>query len=387
MSDPIEEIIVGPGAPTAIVFSSVNALHFSFYKVFEGAPINRIFVRDPFDCWYQKGVSEQIASVDALADTLRARLRSLGAERVLTFGSSMGGYASLLFGRLLSASDICAIAPQTIIDPRLPHTPGERFDTPYFDLAPLLKQGFGSSSVTVFLGSADFVDIYNVARVDWGQAAVYPVAGQDHLCAHHLARAGVFKRLIAQFAANEPFGFAGPLDPRCFDPVISALITRTVEAYYLDGGADPLRCTEAILALEPDWPAPHFMLAQILQARGAREDALKAAARATELGPNSILFADHYAALVKSLERWDEAVAAYERCLVLRPKHYAALCALGEMLARSGQRDRAVEYLNQAVAIRPRLTRAQKVLQTLDRDMPATPAAADEATPQTAAAA
>lgn len=368
MSEPIEEIAAGHGLPTAVVFSSVNALHFSFYKVFEGAPINRIFVRDPFDCWYQKGVSDQIASVEALAETLRARVRALGSEHVLTFGSSMGGYASLLFGRLLPATTICAIAPQTIIDPRLPHTPGERFDGPNFDLAPLLAKGFGDSTVMVFLGSADFVDIYNVARVDWGQAAVYPVAGQDHLCAHHLARAGVFRRLIAQFAQGEPFSFDGALDARCFDPVIAALIAHTVEAFYLDGGADPLRATQAILALEPDWPAPHFMLAQILNARGAQEEALAAAASATRLGPNSILFADFYASLVKSLERWDEAVTAYERCLVLRPKHYAALCALGEMLARAGQRQRAIEYLNQAVAIRPRLNRAQKVLQMLDRE-------------------
>ena len=354
-----------PGAPVVIAFTSVNSNGFSFYKNLEKMPISRIYVRDPFDQWFQKGIGNNIRSPEELAQYLGRVLTGLKPKRRLTMGSSMGGYGALLFGHLLRVDAVFAMSPQTIIDPRLPHTPTENFsDRPYFDLAPLLRTKNRHRPAThILFGSDDIVDIWNATRVAVMPGDVqYPVAGRDHLASNLIAGNGDLAMALEGLAQGNDFTLTAELDRRCEAPRVKAILDRLTRALYLaEPDLEPDVWVGRLLRLEPDWAVPHDVAAMLATRQGDVVAAERAAGKAAMLAPLSITLQTSHAQLLMRLGREAEAVAAFERCLKIRPKHYAALCALGILRARAGDHARGLAHIDAAIAIRPRLARARSL--------------------------
>src|SRR5690606_30202022 len=74
------------------------------------AGISAIHVMGVREDWYQ--YPEMPAAMQAV------RQATAGAERVMTYGSSMGGYAALRFADAAGANAVLAISPQYSIDPK-----------------------------------------------------------------------------------------------------------------------------------------------------------------------------------------------------------------------------------------------------------------------------
>ena len=73
--------------------------------------ISAIHVMGRSEDWYQyPDMAAALATVQAA---------TAGAERVMTYGSSMGGYAALRFADAVGATDALALSPQYSIDPRV----------------------------------------------------------------------------------------------------------------------------------------------------------------------------------------------------------------------------------------------------------------------------
>lgn len=64
-----------------------------------------IFIRDVFKQWYLAGINKSINTPEKLTDFLRKE--TLG-YKIVTIGSSAGGYAAVLYGSLLSAEYVLA---------------------------------------------------------------------------------------------------------------------------------------------------------------------------------------------------------------------------------------------------------------------------------------
>lgn len=64
-----------------------------------------IFIRDVFKQWYLAGINKNINTPEKLTDFLRKE--TLG-YKIVTIGSSAGGYAAVLYGSLLSAEYVLA---------------------------------------------------------------------------------------------------------------------------------------------------------------------------------------------------------------------------------------------------------------------------------------
>lgn len=80
-------------------------------------PVNVLFVKDFYQCWYQKGL---IGLSGGVEDTVRVLSDELvGKGDVATIGTSAGGFGALLFGVLLNCSKIVAFGAQTAITPRI----------------------------------------------------------------------------------------------------------------------------------------------------------------------------------------------------------------------------------------------------------------------------
>lgn len=84
--------------------------HFDWYRSRVPFAARHIFVRDVFKQWYIKGISAKHPDPESFLSLL-SKLTA-GYKRVVTIGSSAGGYAATLYGCMLKASRILAFSPQ-----------------------------------------------------------------------------------------------------------------------------------------------------------------------------------------------------------------------------------------------------------------------------------
>ena len=73
---------------------------------------NIAFVRDPHACFFDKGVSDAIPTLDALIDWHHGHIAANPhVTEVYCVGNSFGGWAALLFGYILAVKKVWALAP------------------------------------------------------------------------------------------------------------------------------------------------------------------------------------------------------------------------------------------------------------------------------------
>jgi pimeloyl-ACP methyl ester carboxylesterase len=90
---------------------------FEFFKATGDIPVKRLFVRDIHQSWYQRGIPGDGSTIDETAHALAELISRHGVRRLVTAGSSAGGYAALVFGTLLEADTVLSFGPQTVLDP------------------------------------------------------------------------------------------------------------------------------------------------------------------------------------------------------------------------------------------------------------------------------
>ncbi|PWU24096.1 MAG: hypothetical protein C5B48_07485 [Candidatus Rokuibacteriota bacterium] len=118
-----------PSKTMLIAFAAMSPLMpppFHLFEATSGLPVKRIFVRDPQRVWYQHGVPGFGDSIDTVAASLQSILEEHDVERLVTIGSSAGGYAALAFGSLLGAELVISFSPQTVLDRAWLHEIGDQ---------------------------------------------------------------------------------------------------------------------------------------------------------------------------------------------------------------------------------------------------------------------
>ncbi|GMK42374.1 hypothetical protein PCCS19_54330 [Paenibacillus sp. CCS19] len=147
----------------AIYFSS-NGIYFpNTLETFEHTIINRnryewtsnliqkahkhIFVRDLFKQWYLEGISSELNTIETVLSLLR---RETAGKKIITVGSSAGGYASILFGTMLNAEIIFSFAPQLSLRVWAQESQAER--------DPLLFKHFHNKAVNQYYDLKDYIE-------------------------------------------------------------------------------------------------------------------------------------------------------------------------------------------------------------------------------------
>ena len=118
----------GPGAlvdatssspVTVVAFGGLttgnDVLRFEFFRFLSDLDVNRIFLRDHEQAWYQLGVRGVADTVDGVGTYLLELLGEDGLRHSIFTGGSMGGYAALLLGSRLKVAEVQAFMPQTFI--------------------------------------------------------------------------------------------------------------------------------------------------------------------------------------------------------------------------------------------------------------------------------
>jgi hypothetical protein len=92
---------------------------FEFLKALGDTPVKQVFARDVAQVWYQSGVPGLGTDIASTTEGLRDLVGSTGATRLVTMGTSAGGFGAILFGCLLGADAVIAFGPQTFITDEL----------------------------------------------------------------------------------------------------------------------------------------------------------------------------------------------------------------------------------------------------------------------------
>jgi hypothetical protein len=198
---------------------------FEFFNLLQDVPVKRVFLRDLDRSWYQQGVRGVAATVDGTASWLRSIVRESGATRVVTLGTSAGGFAALLFGALLGASEAHAFSPQTTVtrrhrlryrDTRWHHDivamRRATHDRPtYLDVRPVLAAAPASTTrYHVYYGTKERGDVPHATRLEGLPGVTLHAYPRGHRLVKHLRDSGELAEILHRAVGVDDAPSAGP---------------------------------------------------------------------------------------------------------------------------------------------------------------------------------
>jgi tetratricopeptide (TPR) repeat protein len=273
--------------------------------------------------WYQ--YAEMPAAAAAVAELARAY------ERVVAYGSSMGGYAAIRFGGMAGATVALAISPQFSIDPRT-----ARFERRWKSDSDRIDFSLERTQTAPFVETAYIV--YDPFDPDRRHAELFRrrtrvvdvrLPNVGHPATGAIAEAGLLTDLVVDVVNDR-------LD-------VDQMTRRVLQAH--DG-------------------SPQFHYVMSGRARGGRMR-LAHAARAAAMAPEHFGFAAHYASLLSAARRFEEAQIAFARAAAVAPDHPVLLYKLAEFHQRRGDFESAIEAAELLVVLhsetfRPKLEQLRK---------------------------
>jgi tetratricopeptide (TPR) repeat protein len=297
--------------------------------------ISSLLVKAAWNHWFQ--VPEAEAAMNAVAD-VTARFR-----RVVTYGSSMGGYGAALFSGQLNAAAIIAISPQFSIDrAQVPHerrwaTDAARITFLHDDMARRLRRE-ATLNLIYDPRTADRSHAEHLLALSDAPCPLLTPFG-DHPAGTYLRDSGLLGHLI--------FGMiTGEFDAAEARRQIRAR-RRHVASYWSNASVSLFRRHPAIArsaaghaaALAPDNHSVQYQLGRVLAWDGRRAEACDAFRRATSLLPSSPKYHLAYGIELLNAGRSLEAEAALQKAAELAPSdphpeaaRARALLALGRLL-------------------------------------------------------
>jgi tetratricopeptide (TPR) repeat protein len=339
-----------------VVFSSFAArdyghLAFSYRNHFQAhhPDVDLIFVKDAANQWYNHGLRDLGTN---LHENI-ARLRELTAnyDHLTTFGSSMGGYASILYGNALGAQHVVALSPQTLLRPPFPRYNPKIHRGEYADLD---KQAFqGHACVDVFVGEDELFDIYQAARLKaaWGDAVHLTVVPN---VAHNVVKLfddeGTFRQLVQRLCGDvgvDPlaqikakYADASFVSSRLREVRFVHLLNQAVEAFYRDR-AMALAPFQALLECAPAWLGARAKLGLIQYACGQLTDALETFTGVANRSTTIDEIHEAYAATAVKSGNADRAVEIATKCARIDAANKGVLLSTATLLESMGLSDHA----------------------------------------------
>lgn len=245
---------------------------FDFWKVAKSLDSNVILLNDDRNGWYQDGVRSLGGSIEETVNHLRAWGDRLGCKRVVTAGTSMGGYGAILFGTALDA-DILSFGVDTVLKRR--HSRSEKMMPDDVavrvpDLRPHIARS--ASRITCYVGEADALDMIGAAHISsLSQVKIHTLRGVDHAGARHIQRVSDLRRFMNSFANGAPLPKIryqrkwGPGAKRLY-LAYSALIERDWD--------EVDRMGRLVLRVSPHSEAAHYFIGRAALAQGRALEAV-----------------------------------------------------------------------------------------------------------------
>jgi len=310
------------------------------------AGISAIHVMGVREDWYQ--YPEMAAAMQAV------RQATAGAERVMTYGSSMGGYAALRFADAAGANAVLAISPQYSIDPKkMP------FETRWLQEGQCIEwrpeiEGRIVCEVRPIVVFDPIEDGRQVERIQ-EDIDIWPIRlpHVSHPASTYLAEIGLLKPLVFQ-------ALSGELDSAAFG--IEARRRRRASGFYLSKLAMSQPAHRRGLAFDlarlavktnPSSPLVGLAFAKLLSAEGQHDDAIERLEGIVASTNRAPVYLIPYVDALMAAGRFEEA-RPHAREAVEAFSHQAHLHAWeGFLLQSLGEKQAAIEAVERAIALDP----------------------------------
>lgn len=312
------------------------------------AGVSAIHVLGRGDDWYQyPEMGEAMAAV---------RSAVARADRVLTYGSSMGGYAALRFADAVGAHAVLALSPQYSIDPaKVPFEKRWLADSHRLVFRPEIEGRMSCACRPVVVFDATGADRRHVARIAAEiEIEAIGLPHVQHPATTFLAEMGLLGPLVLALLAA---------DVDTADLRRRARSLRRNSITYLTGlaAAQPghrrrtaRRLAERAMEAAPENAMAQSCLAIQLSRAGEHEAAIALHERATEGGQRFNHYLSWHAKILVAAGRTDEGLALIEEAIsaVSAPAHLHFW--RGTVLWRADRPDEAIRAVEQSLVLDPR---------------------------------
>lgn len=320
------------------------------------AGISAIHVMGVREDWYQ--YPEMPAAMQAV------RQATAGAERVMTYGSSMGGYAALRFADAAGANAVLAISPQYSIDPK--KTPFEKRWIQDSRRIHFLPEIDGRLSCAV-----QPIVVFDPVAEDGRQAALIQqdiaitqirLPHVSHPATTYLGEVGLLKPLVLKTLSGELDGPAFNSEARLARRRSSLYVSNLAKSQPAHRSQLALALARRSVEMAPgNWLA-RAALAGLLSQVGEYDQAvaeMEGVTAATNGDPNYLV---HYVNVLTAAGRPAEALPTAREVIETWP-HMAHLHAWeGAVLWAAGEYGAALEAVSRAVALDPQEKKYARLL-------------------------
>ena len=352
------EVVRADSDEALLVFAHRGARHFAFYKILSGFSANLIFVRDPTDGWYNGPIPTLGKNLDETVERIRHVIETLGVKRAATMGSSMGGYAAILFGCLLKADAALAFSPQTLLDPMFPLSPARHLPCVAPDLNHFVGNAGNTITIDVVCSENDVVDFFNAARLSGQNINKYIIPESTHEIVNSLYKHGNFLAVITEwFKRERPAVFMS--SSRFSDLTGLKKLESAVLSFHRGSFLEATRFFQDLVLQNPGWPGIHFFYGQTLLKTSKFGEAADTFRNTIALHPK---WFEPYRFLGRALWNLNDREGAVNNTLIaleLNPDWAEAWFDLGEYKNALGDKAGAKSAWLRASTIKPSWTMPQ----------------------------
>ena len=337
-----------------IYFSSAGAAAPQGRSKFSEFRGNKIFIRDTAKNWYNKSINGLCEDADDLHRVLSEFSDNYSRSNITVAGSSMGGYAALLFGIKIGAGRIVSIAPQTFLRPDIPNSP--RTPVKYDDLSLIIQGRRHDAHIEIWYGRESILDLFNCLRIPPGKGISHHcVEGGMHNVLATIKREGkldvFFEHIIS--------GQGGSMPSSTLEPADASLALSAAELFYVE--RDPKAVIEHLAPIVEESPlsAVSYLLARCYFDLDDHVLAMKYLEKAIVLSPKNYEAYYLLGVCLEKMGRFKFAALAYQNGLEFFPSPNAArLARLGNAQFRCGKFSAALESHRRALDVDARMSRS-----------------------------
>ena len=247
-----------------IIFSGVNATSFTGYKLFQEYKTNKLFVRDPNKNWYNGSIKDLSIDADDLLLKIQYITSKFKLKDITMFGSSMGGYAAILFGLKLKVGNVVTFGPQIMLNSKMPNNPVSMDNIMYDNLYNILDTN-SKTKITIYFGSEDIVDIYNLSYMkNYKNVFLKCLYGSPHDVMFYFNSMNLMNKVLdCHILDKQTFNYITPsYDLFINDKLLEYVRQGILEFYNKEYDRALYTFTELVL-LEPSWSASWAFLGKI----------------------------------------------------------------------------------------------------------------------------
>ncbi len=320
--------------------------------------VSAIHVLGGGDDWYQ--YPEMIEAAAAI------RTATAGASRVMTYGSSMGGYAALRFADAVGAKAVLALSPQYSLDPSA--APDERRwqqDAQRIRWIPAFNGPLRSGARPVVVYDPKGPDRWHGDRI----ATDIPVTSvrlpfTSHPVTTYLSEAGLLSQLVFDTMDGTVNGVAVEREGRRRRRNSSVYLAELAQSQPASRPLTALALARRAVEAGPTSPSALLSLGKLLSRMGRHDEALAVHKRLAEVTDRFVNYMIPYGDALFAAGDTQGACAVAREVVAAMPNVAHIQNWAGFMLWNAGFHNEAREAVKAAVRLHPSNAQYQKLLTT-----------------------